>query len=275
MAPASGQYLPPTVLDVAWSPDDVHVAAMENGVIRLRRTSDLAVVAERDDVGNGPLAFCDGGRLLAFGGGDRKLHVCEVPSLIDRGAVPLANPSYQVFDIDGVVGGGLFVAASDNGGYSEDENGSTIAHGSPSVTLVDAGRVAYVGTIESGRPASQLELDRWRARLLVVAYTGIGVWDLAGTQQTLFTPYSDREEKLTHARVAASAIAVCERWLATVPEVSFTTLSLDFWDPTTYARLATSTALAHPPAWIAASPDGARLLASEPDGVRMWAVDVP
>jgi WD40 repeat protein len=156
VAPPSG-ILKPLVLFSAWSADDAHVATIENGTLRLRSTVDLAVVAERDS-GSGPVAFCDGGRLLAFGAPDRSLHIFDVPGLGDRGGVPLESGDYQVFDIDDIATDptGTFVASSDNGGYSENEIGGSAGHGLPKVTIIDPHTVKEVCAIEQGRPSYQL-----------------------------------------------------------------------------------------------------------------------
>jgi hypothetical protein len=266
--------LDPRVYGIAWASDGVHVAVAENPTLRLRRASDLSVVAENHDVRMGPIAFCEGGRALAIGAIDRRLHILEVPSLADRGSLELEQGSYDSFGIDHVVAdpAGTFVAATDYGGYSDDDWGHTKERGTPKLTLLDAADpTRSVRELTQGQPITDLVLDRWRNRLLVGNYKRIVVRELGGAAITEWTPYG---------RPNVKALAVCERYVATLPDITWgARLTLDLWDPTTYQKLATAplledtprlVLLSKGPRFVYASFDGSRLLVPEPEGVRLW-----
>jgi hypothetical protein len=274
------QAVPPNVFDVAWSPDDVHVAALELNGLRLLSNDTLAIVATNPTCGF-RVAFCDGGRTLVVAGFDRRLHVFDVPSLTERGSIALDTGIYQTFDVQTLAADpdGAFVAVGDNGGWDEDETGKTIAHGMNQVTLANATTIKSVGDIERSRLVHELHFDRWRKRLFVVASDGIGVWDPTGSQIKLWKPYADRVK--VSSEVDAGSIAISERWIATTTKdgwgVPVKPRTIDLCDPSTYERIATVCTLSQEVRWIAMSPDGALLLAPEiVDGahyVKLWRID--
>lgn len=261
------------VFGTAWAEDNARVATAENPMLRLRDAADLSVVAERD-IGRGPIAFCAGGSLLAIG--DRRLYILDVPTLAERGALTLEWGDYDSFDIDHVVADpvGTLVAATDYGGYTDDEWGHAIDRGLPKLTLLDAATpTKSTHDLTQTQPITELELDRWRQRFLVGNYQRIVVRQLDSTPVTEWVPYG---------RITVAALAVCERFVATLPDIRYSTsLTVDFWDPVTYAKLGRAPllettermALLSLPTFVSASPDGSRLLLPEPDGVRVWAVD--
>src|SRR5688572_3587464 len=63
------QTVPPTIFDVAWSPDGVHIAALEYNGLWLLSKDKLAVVAKNPTNGF-CVAFCEGGRTLVVAGFD-------------------------------------------------------------------------------------------------------------------------------------------------------------------------------------------------------------
>ena len=235
--PKSGR-LQPCVYGMAWASDDVHVAVAENPTLRLRRVADLSVVAENEDLRMGPVAFCEGGRSLAIGAIDRRLHILEVPSLADRGSLDLECGDYDTFDIQHVVAdpAGTFVAATDYGGHSDDEWGHTKGRGIPKLTLVDAATpTRSVRDLTQPQPITDLAFDRWRKRLLVGNYSRIVVRDLDGALRTEWIPYG---------KPSVRALAVCERFVVTIPDITYGgRLTLDLWDPTTYEKLASTSLL--------------------------------
>ncbi|HEY5937519.1 MAG TPA: hypothetical protein VIU61_22890 [Kofleriaceae bacterium] len=268
--------LKPFVYGMAWASDGAHVAVAENPTLRLRSAADLAIVAE-SDIRMGPIAFCEGGRALAIGAIDRRLHVLEVPSLVDRGSLGLEVGEHDSFDINHVVAdpAGTLVAATDYGGYSDDDWGHTKERGIPKLTLVDAATpTRSAKELSQPQPITDLVLDPWRHRLLVVNYSTIVVRTLDGTFVSEWTPYG---------RPNVQALAICDRYVATIPDITWgASLTLDLWNPTTFQKLATTTLLAdtprqillsRAPRFLAASPDGSRLVVPEPDGVRLWSVD--
>lgn len=266
--------LKPFVYGMAWASDGAHIAVAENPTLRLRRATDLSVVAEHDAARMGPIAFCERGRALAIGAIDRRLHVLEVPALEDRGSLALESGDHDSFDIDHVVAdpAGTLVAATDYGGYSDDEWGHTKDRGIPKLTLVDAATpTRSIKELSQPQPITDLVLDPWRRRLLVVNYERIVVRGLDGALLAEWSPYG---------KPTVKALAICDRYVATVPDITWNaTLTLDLWDPTTYQRLATTrlledtprqVLLSKAPRFLAASPDGSRLVVPEPDGVRLW-----
>ncbi len=266
----------PFVFGLSWSPDGVHIALAENDALRLRRASDLSIVAERTRFGRGPLAFVGSSRIALASWSE--LCVVEVPSLATLGSVTLERDTYESFDITHVVAdpSGTFVAGADYGGYSEDEWGHTAARGIPKVTIVDAAAPSVEAhSLSQMQPVSELEIDPWRKRLVVVTYKDVVVRDFSTAQVAVWTAY---------AKASIKAIAVCERYVVTMPDAinSRIDLSLDFWDPVTYkhqrrerflAGADRTPLLSMRPWWLSPSPDGSRLVVHEPDGVRVLAID--
>ena len=267
----------PFVFGITWSPDGAQLATAEYGPLRLRRADDLSVIATNEGLGIGPVAFCERGTALACGPNDRCLHVAEVPSLADRGSLKLEwGGPYQSFDIDHVVADpdGTFVAASDYGGYSDDDWGHTAERGIPKLTIVDAREpTKAVHELTQSQPITELVLDRWRRRLLVGNYARIVVRGLDAAQLAEWSPYG---------KTTVKAIAVCERYVATMPDITWGAHpSVELWDPTSYDRLGSAPVmegvdrmvLLGALAWAAEpSPDGARLAVVEHGGVRLYAV---
>lgn len=237
----------------AWSPDDTYVATCGDGMVRIHRSSDLSIVNERQ-ICNGEIAFCMGGRRLVHDGPNRHLHVLDVPSLAECGSYQLADFTYQVFDVSDIVAEGTFLAVSDNGGYSEDEIGNSAGHGAPSTTVLNAETTSRIDTIEYSNPTWELALDRWRKRLLVVGMQQFVAYDFALTKIAATPPFK--------------LVAISEPWLA-----AWNGHTVDFFDPVTYAQRSTSGIKLRDIRWMAASPDGSRLLVPEsPDGVRIYRV---
>jgi hypothetical protein len=206
------------------------------------------------EIGNGEMAFCMGGRRLAHGGPRRQLCLLEVPSLVQCAAFPLADDTYQCFDVIGIVGEGTFLAVSDDGGYSEDEIGNSAGHGAPSTTVLKAADLTRVDTIEYSNAAYELALDRWRKRLIVVGIKTLVAYDFTLSERA--------------STAARKCIAISEPWIATWRDGM-----IDFVDPDTYAPTSTSGLRLRDLRWMAASPDGSRLLVPEsPEGVRFYGV---
>lgn len=266
----------PFVFGTAWSPDGAHIATAEYGPLRLRDARDLSVIATADTLGIARVAFCEGGKALATGP-HTHLHVVAVPSLADRGSLNLEwGGPYQSFDIDHVVAdpSGTVVAASDYGGYSDDDWGHTAERGVPKLTIVDSAAPANaVHQITQRQPITDLVLDPWRRRLLVGNYARIVVRGLDAAEVAEWAPYG---------KTTVKAIGVCERYVATMPDIAWGgEPSVELWDPTTYARIARvpvmegvpRQTLLGPLAWAAEpSPDGSRLVTAEHAGVRVYAV---
>lgn len=266
--------LQPHVFGIAWSPDDAHIVTAENDALRLRRASDLSVIIEKPKFGRGPLAFSGPDRLALASWSE--LHVVDVPSLADQGSLMLEWGKYDSFDIDHVVAHDTFVAASDYGGWSEDEWGHTADRGIPKVTIIDAtAPTKSLHDLTQPQPITLLELDRWRRRLLVGNYSRVVVRDLDAKHLVEWRAYGE---------VTINALAVCDAYVATMPDVISRpiALTIDLWDPTTYEHRERtpfldgganrSPLLSMRPRWLSASPDGARLLTHEPGGVRIFAV---
>ena len=265
----------PHVFGLAWSPDGAYVATVEYAGLRLRRASDLAVIAETT-LGRGPVAFCMNGTRLAVASHSR-LHILAVPSLADLGSLKLEWGDFQSFAIEEVVAdpAGGFVAATDYGGWSEDDWGHTAERGEPKLTIVDATAPGTaVRSLTQNQPITALELDLVRRRLLVGNYHEVLVRDLATTPLVTWSAYGS---------TTIRALAVCEHYVATLPDITMgrTPLSIDLWDPESYTRRAhvpfladtpRATLLAMRPWWLAPSPDGSRLVTHEPGGVRVFAV---
>lgn len=277
----SSNGLKPHVYGLAWSPDGAYIATAEGDATRLRSATDLSVVTETTTVRMGPVAFCARGERLAIGSVDNSLHVVTVPSLADLGSLELAWGSYDSFDIDHVVADpdGTFVAASDYGGWSEDEWGHTSDRGIPKVTILDADTpTKSTHDLTQTKPITALELDRWRRRLLVGNYGRVVVRALDTQIVAEWTAYPGATTDTT-----IRAIAVCERYVATLPDIEYdrVPLAIDLWDPTSYTRIASVPFLAGTPRmtllglrpwFVAPSPDGSRLVASVPEGARVFAV---
>lgn len=275
--------LDPYVFGMAWSEDDAHIATAERDATRLRATSTLAVVAETTTARLGKVAFCAGGRALAIGACTRHVHVFDVPSLVERGSLKLVTFDYEAFDIDHLVADPAtgFIAASDFGGYSDDEWGHTAVRGTPKLTIIDAADPSRaVEELEQEWPITQLEFDRWRRRLFVGNYARILVRAI-GTRSVLdgvdWTPYDRPRFALT-----VESLAICEPYIATIPDGGSPTL--DVWHPTTFARLESfplldggsrQTQLANAPWILATSPDGSRLVVNDLDGVRVLGYSAP
>jgi WD40 repeat protein len=265
----------PAVFGLAWSPDDAYIATAENDALRLRAL-DLSIVAE-SKIGRGPAAFCANGTRLAVAS-HSNLHVLEVPTLADLGSLGLEWGSYDSFDITEVVADptGTFIAATDYGGWSEDEWGHTADRGIPKVTIVDAtAPTVAVHSLTQPQPTTDLEFDRWRRRIVIGNYAKIVVRDLDGHFVTEWSPYN---------RVTVKAIGVCELYVATMPDFINARIepSIDLWDPVTYkhqrripflAGVERDPIIRTRPWWLTPSPDGSRLVAHEPDGVRIFAVE--
>ena len=266
----------PFVFGTAWSPDGAYIATAEYGPLRLRDATDLSVIATVEHLGIARVAFCEGGKALVTGP-QTDLHVVDVPSLADRGFLKLEHGGpYQSFDIDHVVAdpAGTFVAASDYGGYSDDDGGHTAERGVPELTIVDSrAPTAAVHQLAQRQPITDLVLDPWRRRLLVGNYGRIVVRGLDAALVTEWAPYG---------KTTVKAISVCERYVATMPDISWGGQPrVELWDPTTYARIASAPVLEGiermvllgPLAWAAEpSPDGSRLVVVEPAGVRVFKV---
>jgi hypothetical protein len=269
--PPAGASSNSQVRAVAWSPDGSRIAVHEHGGVRLRRPADLAEEAEAKSIGTGPLAFGGGGRWLALLSG-ASLSVRGVPAFDDLGLHFLSRGSYQYFSADtlAVDPHGSLIAAGDDGGSDETAMGARTAQGEPQVTLIDADRRAQIGAIERGRPIFGLEFDPWRGRLLTVLHGDVGVWSRTGEALARFAPYP---------KSYARTLAVSERWIATAPTTD-DRARIDFFDPDTYARLATVDLPGRPfaPAWIATSADGGVFVTPELPrnrdfAVRIWTVE--
>jgi hypothetical protein len=130
-----------------------------------------------------------------------------------------------------------------------------------------------VHSLLQGQPITELELDRWRKRLLVGNYQDVVVRDFAAAHVATWNAYG---------KATIKAIAVCERYVVTIPDCinSRIALSIDFWDPETYKSRSSipfladtdrSALLSMRPWWLSPSPDGSRLVVHEPGGVRVFA----
>ncbi len=266
----------PFVFGITWSPDGSQIATGEYGPLRLRRAEDLSVIASVEHRGIGPVVFCEGGKALACGP-NTHVHVLEVPSLADRGSLMLEfGGPYESFDIDHIVADpdGTFIATADYGGYSDDEWGHTASRGVPKVTIVDSRKPAEAAReLMQPQPITDLVFDRWRRRLLVGNYARVVVRGLDAAEITEWSPYGRRTVK---------SLAVCERYVATMPDISFGAHpSVELWDPVTYEKLGGALVmegidrqvLLRPLAWSAEpNADGSRLAVVEPEGVRIWSV---
>lgn len=229
----------------AWSPDDRYVATCGDGMVRIHRASDLSVVNERS-ICNGDVVFCNGDRLV-HDGPSRHLYLLEVPSLAECAKYQYADYSYQSFDIGDLVADGSFLAFSDNGGYSEDEIGNSAGHGAPSTSVLAADTMSRIDSIEYSNPTYHLDLDRWRKRLLVVGMKN-------------FVSYDYSLNKLA-STAPLERVAISEPWLAT-----WNGGTVDFVDPITYAPRSSAQLKARALRWMAASPDGSRLVLLEDRG---------
>lgn len=268
--PRAGATSSAQVRAVAWSPDGSRIAVEEYGSVRLRRPADLAEEAEAKRIGGGPLAFGGGGRWLALLSGD-SLSVRGVPAFDDFGLHLLRRGSYEYFSADmlAVDPHGFLIAVADDGGCDETAMGARTAQGEPQVTLIDAERRVQLRAIERGHPIFALEFDPWRGRLLTVLHRDVGAWSRKGEAIARFAPYPG-----SYAR----SLAVSEQWIATAPSTG-ERARIDFFDPDTYARLATVD-LPGPvaPRWIAASADGGTFVTPELPhnrdfAVRIWTVE--
>ena len=143
---------------------------------------------------------------------------------------------------------GTLVAVGDDGGSDETAMGMVTARGTPKVTLFDGGNSSSLGTVESGKLTHRLEVDPFRRRLFTCTYEDVGVWSFDGQPLRRFRPY---------AGTFARSLAVCERFLATSPNLVST---LDLWDPMTFERVATVNLGQTSADWISISPDGSLLL---------------
>ncbi len=255
---AAGPYSKPQVRSVAWSPDGSRIAVHEYGAVRLRGADDLVEEAHQKNLGSGRLAFAGGGEWLAALSAS-SVAIRGVPALDDQGLHLLARGGYEYFTCDSLTADpdGPLIAVGDDGGCDETAMGMKLARGEPQVTLIDAGKKAIVGAVERGHPIYDLVFDRWRRRLLVLTFGGeVGIWSPDGAPVTRFTPYPGMYVK---------ALAVCERWIATVCNSSPPVIpTLEFWDPSTYERLDSVTLSRRTgPSWIVASPDGRTLVMPE------------
>jgi hypothetical protein len=244
---------------------------MENDVVRLRRASDLAVVAEALDVAVGPLAFGGGGAWLAIGAG-RELSVRAVPSLTEIARVPVERRSLDVFSVAAIAAdpSGSVVVTCDDGGRDEDDRGGTTDRDPAQVTLFEATTGAKLAVVDRGERARAVLFDPWRGRIYALGDAGISVFSPSGE------PIAKWRGVEEHDGRPARCLAMSARFLATIadhhPTVGWTmTLS----DPLTFRAVGRFDVPDEaPPSWTVASPDGTILVTGHENGFRVWLVTV-
>jgi WD40 repeat protein len=248
----------PCVYGIAWSPDGRYVAAIESGVARLRRATDLGVVSERPEAMYGPLAFCNRGAALAIAVGT-ELRLLSVPDLAALATTPIQRRYLPEFYASGLTSDpdGTLVVTCDDGGREEDETCHAIDRDSPQLTLFD-GATGKVLSVVGNELSYGVVFDPWRRRLYSVTYRGVEIWSPDGTLLQRWEPYAARTSNDT--RTFCQHVAISAGYLVTVPDGTWRTpRTIDLWDPETYAQLATLET-PNAAAWIAASPDGSMLV---------------
>lgn len=281
-SPPPGPHLRPFVSSVAWSLDGRTIATMENHILRLRNADDLALVAEALDTPIGRIAFTGGGAITLA---DRALSIRSVPTLDEIATVPLDRSGLADFDVSASTAdpsSGLVVTC-DPGGRESDEDDRTTARGSPQITFFDTSSAALGIAVDVGVLTDDVQLDPWRRCIYSISFEhGTSVWTPEAALVRRWRPYVARA---VSGRIPfAEHLAISERYVATMPSMDAATArTIDLWEPTTRAHLASADLPeGERPYWLASSPDGSLIVTPTrvrghcgEHGLRLWHVGLP